>query len=406
MPKLFKEKRDCCGCTACMSICPTAAISMRSDEEGFKYPFVDEALCMDCGLCLKVCAFKRRSNEKESQEMPFVYAAKHRNEYVRMQSSSGGMFTALSDHILNKNGAVYGAAYDEDIVCRHIRATTKEESALCRGSKYVQSDIQETFKLIKKDLNDEKKVLFTGTPCQVDGLNAFLGKESNIENLLTVDFICHGVPSPKVFAEYIKHHEEGSKKKIVEYYNRCKDKGWGHTEKVVYEDGSFDHTSMLSQSWKYLFYANVTLRPSCYRCPYTQVKRCSDITIADFWGADKSIPEFSDEKGISLILVNTEKGKEYLNMLHSDMLFLESDINTCISMQGNLRRPTIVDSKKRKQFWVDYHTKGISYVLKRYGRNNTYGRIKRYFTDKDRWFAHLVEHLFQVKKQFKRGRSI
>jgi coenzyme F420-reducing hydrogenase beta subunit len=406
MPKLFKEKRDCCGCTACVSICPTTAISMRSDEKGFKYPFVDEALCIDCGLCLKVCRFRHKANEKDSQVMPLVYAAKHRNEYVRMQSSSGGMFTALSDHILNKNGAVYGAAYDEDIVCRHIRAITKEESAFCRGSKYVQSDIQGTFQLIKSDLNNGKNVLFTGTPCQVDGLNAFLGKGNNIENLLMVDFICHGVPSPKVFADYIKYHEEKSKKKIVKYYNRCKDKGWGHTEKVVYEDGTFDYTSMFSQSWKYLFYANVMLRPSCYRCPYTQIKRCSDITIADFWGAKKTIPEFSDEKGISLILVNTEKARECLNMLHSDMDFLESNVESCISMQGCLRRPTINDPKKSQQFWSDYYTKGISYVLKRYGRNNTYGRIKRYFTDKDRWFAHLVEHIFQVKKQLKKDRSI
>jgi coenzyme F420-reducing hydrogenase beta subunit len=401
MPELFGAKHECCGCSACLCVCPSSAISMQEDEEGFLYPQIDAARCTECGLCTDVCVFKHRINVPITGASPDVYAAKHSCDAVRLASSSGGLFSALAEHFLQYGGVIYGAAYDNNIVCRHIRADNADEAARCRGSKYVQSEMSDIFTLVKRDLKNGRRVLFSGTPCQVDGLCSFLGALKNSPLLLTADLVCHGVPSPKLFAAFISFFEKKRGQPIIEYHNRSKKKGWGHTEEAVFSDGMADYSSILSQAWKFLFYSHLALRPSCHVCPYTSVARCSDITLADFWGAKKNIPDFADDMGVSLLLLNTPKAVDLMQELKASVLLRESSVANCIDMQGSLRRPAPVDAAKRSKFWSDYNSRGIEFVLKRYARYNMCGSFKAYMTDKERSFAPIVEYLAKLKRKIR-----
>ena len=224
MMLLYERKEECCGCTACMSICPKQAITMISDEEGFLYPSINQELCIECDLCKQVCPFSDNYRTSGNYDQPLVYAAKHKDDKVRMNSSSGGMFTAISDYILDNDGVIYGAAFDENLVVRHQKAETAEDRNKFRGSKYVQSNLNGIFGDIKNELKKGRTVLFTGTPCQNAGLRAFLNK--SYDNLYLCDIVCHGTPSPLMFENYIKYCERKNKSSIKEYYCRFKGKGW------------------------------------------------------------------------------------------------------------------------------------------------------------------------------------
>lgn len=358
----YTKQELCVGCTACISICPYNAINMVADKEGFLYPLIDENLCIDCGLCQKICPFQSGYKINGNYAQPKVYAVKHRDDNVRMNSSSGGMFTAISDFILFNNGIIYGAAFDEHFRVCHQKAENVEESKKFRGSKYVQSDLKAVFKDIKDELIKGRKILFTGTPCQNAGLRVYLGK--NYENLFFCDIICHGTPSPLIFEDYIKYCEHKKRSKITEYYCRDKCNGWhSHTEKAVYANGKEDSTSAISQIYKVLFYSNYVLRPACHNCQFCNLSRPSDITIADFWGIEKKMPDFDDNIGVSLVLVNSNKGMELFDNVKSQIIYRESNTDDC--MQYNLYSPT-PSSAKRQQFWEDYWDKGFDFVLKEY----------------------------------------
>jgi len=373
MIELYERSEDCCGCTACMSICPKDAIMMTADKEGFLYPQIDEALCIECDLCTQVCAFHDSYRIGGNYDQPLVYAAKHRSDEVRMNSSSGGLFTAISDFVLERNGVVYGAAFGKDFEVRHHRAETVEERDRFRGSKYVQSNLLGIYKEVKTELRKGKTVLFTGTPCQNAGLRSFLNKE--YEGLYLCDIVCHGTPSPRLFADYIAFCEKKQGSKIKEYYCRYKGNGWhSHTEKAVFANGKEDFHSLLSQAYKSLFYSHVALRPSCHNCKFCNFNRPSDITIADFWGIEKSMPDFDDNKGVSLVLVSSAKGEALLNGIQESIVARQSSIQDCL--QHNLQAPT-VPSPKREQFWREYETKGFEYVLKKYGGLGYKQRVRR-----------------------------
>lgn len=369
----YDKKEECAGCTACMNICPQFAITMEVDQEGFLYPVTNEELCNECGLCQQICPFHNVKKVSGNFEQPRVYAAKHRDDNVRMNSSSGGMFTALSDYILLKGGIIYGAVFDEQHRVCHQKAETEHERNKFRGSKYVQSDLGGVFADIKNELKRGRKVLFTGTPCQNAGLHAFLNYD--FDNLYLCDNVCHGTPSPLIFKDYIKYCENKNRSRITAYYCRYKGNGWhSHTEKSVYENGTEDYTSLLSQSYKNLFYSHMILRPACHNCKFCNFSRPSDITIADFWGVEKSMLDFDDNMGVSLVLVNSPKGEALLENIKEQIVMRGSNMQDCL--QHNLQVPSEVSSQ-REQFWQEYRDKGFEYVLKKYAGYGAKASIKR-----------------------------
>ncbi len=289
-----------------------------------------------------------------------VFAVKHKDEYVRMNSRSGGIFTALSDYILDNGGIVYGSSIEADFVVKHIRATTKEERDKMRGSKYAQSSLGEIFREVKKDLLNDRQVLFTGTSCQIAGLKAFLGKE--YEKLVCVDIICRGVPSPKVLRDYIQWMEKRKNSKATKFEFRNKSKyGWKlHVETISFDDGDKVDGNIFGQ----LFYGSNINRPSCYKCRYKSLKHPGDITIGDFWGITEIDSTFDDNKGVSLVLVNSEKGMCIFDLIVENLIYKETGI--CESM---MQKPLIEPYKEpvsRNKFWKVYRKKGIDGVINNY----------------------------------------
>ena len=318
------RKDQCCGCSACLHICPKHSISFREDKEGFLYPQVDTSTCVDCGLCENVCPVLNQDEER----MPLqVYAAKHIDDEIRMKSSSGGIFTLLAEQIIDKGGVVFGARFNENWEVVHDYTETKEGLAPFRGSKYVQSNIGNSYKQVEKFLKAGREVMFTGTPCQVAGLKKYLRKD--YENLLTVDFVCHGVPSPMVWRKYLKEEiaRQGDVGKnsvltsskvspVVTGVNfRDKSTGWKKFSFVLNfskasaegEQNTVLSSVFTDNAYMSAFLSNLSLRPSCYACPAKAGKSGSDVTIGDFWGIENVLVEFDDDKGVSLLFINNDK---------------------------------------------------------------------------------------------------
>lgn len=356
------NKNECTGCTSCKNICPNNAITMIEDKDGFKYPKINKKKCTNCGLCRKKCPIFDKNYDKIKNEHICIYGCKHKEDNVRQQSSSGGMFTAISNYILKQKGIIYGAILDDEKKVRHIRATTIEERNKLRGSKYVQSELENTFQLIKNDLKKGEVVLFVGTPCQNAGLKIYLGKE--YEKLLQCDFVCHGVPSPLLWEEFKNFLEKKNNSVIRNFKFRDKINGWHtHTESVEFDDGRIDNNSKISQANKYMLMSDLSYRKSCYECKFSTIKRVSDITISDYWGIEKKFPNFDDNKGVSLAIINTDKGKKCFENIKEEIEYLETSVDSCL--QPQLIRP-VKQPKKNNKFWEDYHNKGYEYVLKKY----------------------------------------
>lgn len=301
-------------------------------------------------------------------DKPLVYAVKHNNNDVRMNSRSGGIFTSISDYFLDENGVVYGCVLDSDFRAVHVRATTPEERNQMRGSKYIQSSMGEMFKLVRKDLDEGRKVLFSGTSCQIAGLQRFIGKDES--KLFCVDIVCHGVPSPKVFHAYLKWQEKKAKSKCVgiDFRNKV-DFGWdSHIETLQFANGKKIHNEI----FKNLFFEHHCLRPSCYECHYKSVTHPGDITIADYWGIDSAAPGFNDNKGVSLVLVNNSRAKELFDKL-VDIESRECRIED--SMQLALIAPVSAPDD-RSQFWKDFENKKFDYIAAKYGKNDILHRVK------------------------------
>lgn len=356
-----KEKKDCCGCGACEQACPFHAIHMLPDEKGFLYPQIDLNLCRDCGICDQVCGFDENNRWLSSLE-PKIYAAKHKMSGVRAQSTSGGAFTALSDEILRQGGVIYGAAYDEKLNVKHIRVVDEMGRNRLRGSKYVQSDMGNCFQEVQQDLADGHKVLFSGTPCQIASLRTFLKKE--YENLITVDLVCHGVPSNKLWQDYLQLIQHKTGHKIVAANHREKtETGWHHPQVKLEFDDHKPHKFYGTQSYFQLFNTNFCLRPSCLYCKFLSYARPSDISIADYWGIERFRKDFDDNKGTSMILINTEKGIKLFEKIQTDLEYFQSDKEHCWQgrLQGRSTIPTGIDD-----FWNEYLNRGIKYVLVKY----------------------------------------
>lgn len=362
----IKDMARCCGCTACQAVCPHDAISMRPDALGFMYPEADPERCTDCGLCDKVCDFVKGLDDKRLIDAKEggcnVLAVRHKDDGVLSKSQSGGVFTALSDVVLSEGGVVYGAAFDKDFKVVHRRAETAQERDKFRGSKYVQSDIGDSFREVKRDLLKGMTVMFTGTPCEVAGLASFI-PPSLRENLILVDFVCHGVPSPQVWHDYLAFRQKEGR--IVKADFRDKGAGWKiHKESFEYEDGS----SRSFETYKVLFYKNIMLRRSCGACPYDISSRRSDLTIADFWGIDEVLPDFDSEKGASMVITHTVKGEGLVRKSLEDLISCPVVLTDEFMARKN---PNLLRSSRiyheRDEFERIYPEKGFVYAAKRWG---------------------------------------
>jgi len=336
---------------------------MEEDEEGFQYPAVDDDICISCMKCKETCAFQNGYTRRKYYKKSLAYAVKHKSEEVRANSRSGGMFTALSDYVLKRGGTVYGAGYGEHFAVMHKRATTKEERDVFRGSKYVQSTMGDVFKEVMQDLEDGRRVLFSGTVCQAAALRRYLGKYYRM--LFIVDTVCHGTPSPMIWQDFLKLKEEeyGGEVTHVDFRNK-RTHGW----KAHFESVTIHGTEHSSRVYTKMFYLNAMLRPSCYNCKYTRKRRPGDITLADFWGHEDAVPGFhEDDKGISLVLVNTIRGKDLFKVCAKDVNYI--DCTGYKFRHVNLRRPSR-PPENREEFWNDYREHGFMYIATKYGGYN------------------------------------
>lgn len=357
LPKMDERKKeDCSGCAACVEVCPVDAIAMVPDEEGFCYPQIDREKCVGCRKCDQFCSFVSHHLE----ELPRAYGVKHRVEATRVTSRSGGAFVALSDLILHEEGFVYGAALTDDFTVRHIRAATPEQRDRMKGAKYVQSDVCDIYAQVADDLTDGKGVLFSGTPCQVAGLRSVLSEKHIADDkLICCDLVCHGAPSPLIWKEYVGYVEK-TYGKIASANFRDKSFGWDpHVESFVLESGK----KLVRREYSDLFYEHVMLRPSCHDCRFANIQRVGDITLADFWGIEKNEPDFNDNKGVSLVLVNTRKGTSLLDRAKTELEWFECPVENC--MQPPLIKPT-AKGGNREAFWRDHGSMEFADLLKKY----------------------------------------
>ena len=306
------DKKDCCGCNACGDACAQQAISFKTDNEGFWYPEVDMAKCVDCGLCEKVCPIIHVEELKKNDlPEPVCYAAEHKNLEVVFDSTSGGLFSALAEIVYRSGGYVGGAVSNDDFSVRHFISNEKADLPKLRSSKYLQSNAEEFYRQVKSLVVKGEKVLICGTPCQMAGLRAFLQKD--YENLIIVDFVCRGVNSPKVWRKYIDSFEDRYGSPVVYAKAKSKEYGWRNlTQKVILKDGRHIYeTKDQSYFTKGYIKTGVYCRPSCYDCQFKGFPRISDITLADFWGIEKVDKSMEKDLGTSLVMVNSRKGEVF-----------------------------------------------------------------------------------------------
>lgn len=299
----------CTGCSSCYSICPVQAITMQQNSEGFYYPLIDQKKCIRCGRCEQVCPVLL-THEPISNEINEAYACIYKDEDIRLQSSSGGMFTVFAEQIINNGGIVFGARFTDSFSVIHDWTDTIDGLSSFRGSKYVQSSIGETYKKCKSFLDANRMVMFSGTPCQIVGLKNFLGKD--YDNLFTIDVICHGVPSPLVWERYLQETEQKSGKYIEKISFRRKDCGWKRYSLVfTFSDSSENLHPQTEGKWMLSFNKNIMMRKSCYKCNAKGNNILSDITIGDFWGIENYLIQ-DDNMGTSIVLINSRKGLFFL----------------------------------------------------------------------------------------------
>ena len=356
----------CTGCSACKWACPVGAISMERNEKGFSYPKIDSEKCIQCKKCVAVCPVNAtKSNEKAT----VAYAWKCQDEEKLMESQSGGAFTVLAEKVLDEGGIVYGAAMDENGKVVYIGVDSKEDLYKLKGSKYVQADLKDSYVQVGEQLKT-RKVLFCGTPCYVAGLKNYLGN-TETTNLLTCDLICHGVPSPKVYEKHIDYVSERCGKRITDFNFRNKrNNGWHmHVETYTNDVGEL----VTENAYTNIFYTDACLRESCYNCQYCNLERVADFTIGDFWGVEKTFPDMDDNKGVSLVFVNSEKGRCIFNdiMKENELEIRETSLEKC--MQRNLHHPT-PRAEITEEFWEDYFKHDYNKIVRKYGQIRFYER--------------------------------
>lgn len=322
--EILHDKKQCISCTACFNICPTKSITMEEDKEGFKYPRINKETCINCGLCKKVCPILNRVDKSSRLMKPTVIAAWSKDNNVRLDSTSGGIFSELAKQIYKENGYICGAVYNEEWLVEHYISDNEKDIDQLRSSKYLQSDMKDNFRKIKELLENGKKVLICGSPCQIAGLYNFL-HQKEYENLYTCDFICRGMNSPKIFKGYINELEEQYDSKVKKIKFKNKIHGWHNfSTKIDFENGKSYIGGRYVDSYMvgYLHY-NAFMRPSCYDCKFKDLPRVADITLADFWGIENINPKLDNDRGTSMVLLNSIKGRELFDKVKENIKYEE-----------------------------------------------------------------------------------
>lgn len=353
---VYKEKDKCCGCSACAMVCPKQCIKMQSDEEGFLYPQINKTLCVNCLLCQKVCPVLQKNKMGNN---PDCYIAFSKDKNIRKNSSSGGVFTELAKKQIEKGALVYGAGFNENFEVIHKAVNSKNHLEELRGSKYVQSRMQDKYEEIKATLDRGESVYFSGTPCQVAGLYSYLGRRP--ENLTTQDFICHGVPSPLVWKKYVNTF--GNVKK-VEFRN--KKYGWHYFALHIESDKKNYYKRLDEDFYLKLFLDNTILRPICYDCPIKKQGSSADITLADCWSLNRMTEKVADtDKGLSLVIANTLKGKSCLEKVKDsgDIVAFQIDAKMAMNSQSALRESAHCN-QRREQFFERFKQDEFSMIMK------------------------------------------
>ena len=376
----IKNKEQCNGCHACYNICPTKAISMQEDKNGFLYPKVNMQKCINCNLCIKVCPILNREEIKRNENK--AYACINNNEDERLKSSSGGIFILLAKEIIKRNGVVFGACFDENYQVYHTYSESDKDLQKFMTSKYVQSKIGNAYQQVKKFLIANRYVLFTGTPCQIAGLKSFLCKD--YDKLYTQDIICHGVPSPKVWARYLDYRNKLDGASPVQINFRQKDNGWSLFALVLSYNTSAYKQNHQGDLFMQAFLKNACLRESCYNCFFRKKNRYSDITLADYWGIQKIYPELNDEKGVSLVIVNSEKGMELLNSIKPLTRCVETDFEKSIQYNPAYLKSPNFNKKKRKKFFKELDNMDFDKLVKKYipNKDSIYKKLVRKIKNK------------------------
>lgn len=348
------DKKNCSGCCACIDVCPTNAIHMKVDIEGFWYPEINDSLCIDCSLCDKTCPDlnidKLKKNDLAQSE---CFAAEHKNLEVVFDSTSGGLFSAFAEQTYRSGGYVGGAIFNSDFSVSHYLSDNKEDLEKLRSSKYLQSDLSGWYKKVHIALKTGKQITVCGCPCQMAGLRSFLKKD--YENLLILDFICRGINSPKVWLKYLESFKERYGSKVIYAKAKSKEYGWRNlTQKVILEDGrAFYETGSESLFTKGYLRTNAYCRPSCYVCKYKGFPRVSDVTLADFWKIEKQLGLQDKDLGVSLVMVNSSKGKRYFEKIQSKILCIPSSLSLAIDGNPALVKPLTDCKVDRSAFFAD-----------------------------------------------------
>lgn len=369
------NKNECCGCASCYNVCPVSAITMIEDEiEGVLYPVVDKERCIDCGACVRGCPSLNtlNPNDKMPQDDPVCYAAIANDNNIRENSSSGGIFSLLAQNILENGGVVFGAAFDDLWEVEHIKITTVEELSKLRGSKYLQSKIAFTYKEVKAELQTGKKVMFSGTPCQCEGLASYLGKK--YDNLYLVDFICHGVPSPLVWRKYVELR--GHNKQITSISFRNKNISWEmFLLELVFTNSSKYMQDLQHDTYMRGFLRNLYLRSSCYHCNYRKQNRITDITLADFWGVDNVIPGMNDHRGTSLVIVQSDKGADLL--YHIDCKKIKCEYRDAIKYNPSYIESPVIHKNRDVFFKCMTENEDIEKIILECTRDTLYQKFRK-----------------------------
>ncbi len=352
----ISKKSDCTGCHACYNICPQHCITMTADTEGFQYPVIDTKRCISCGQCEEICPIK---HEPALMQEPKLYYGWNQQEEVRYKSSSGGIFTALAEWILSHEGVVYGAGMDEQMTVKQMRISARDELHILCGSKYVQSCVGDTFAQVKEDLGAKRWVYYSGTSCQIAGLRNYLKRE--YEKLICQDIICHGVPSPKVWRLYLEAQKSPARSQVEKAEFRNKSKGWSNYRiQLTFKNKKTYQKHHSKDLFMKLFLKNVILRPSCYECHLKKKCQVSDLTLGDFWGVHKVFPKLYDDKGISMILVNSQKGQALIDKISQNDIrlgYIERDLLE--EGYNTSARHSAIPHIQRSRFFSELENEGI-----------------------------------------------
>ena len=357
--------KECCGCSACANICPKHCIRMAENDEGFLYPQIQEENCVNCGACEKVCPVLQEASAEDSRRQ--AWAVVNRDQDVLIESSSGGLFSALADEMIARGGCVFGAAFTADFSrVHHIMAENPEDLCALRGSKYMQSDPENCFPAVREQLDQDRWVLFTGTPCQIAGLKGFLGRDH--ERLICADVICHGTPPSLLWRSYLTHIQKKLGGRTIAVNFRDKTDGWKkYAIKITAEDGKIYRCVLGEDPYLRMFLKNVCLRESCYHCHVKENGFFSDITMGDLWGVEQILPEIESEQGVSFTLVHTEKGRLLFEQIRRSMSVLPVDIERALPYN-----PVVTDSVRRPYerdaFFADLKTLSWKKLERRYAR--------------------------------------